>query len=234
MKRIFLPSQNPSEWQRLLAKPSLHWKKSHSAMATAACWEASNNKIPNEIIKALDDTREETLVDLKLLAAFPEYEVDLPGGNTSSHTDVLAIAHNDKGLVVLAVEAKVDETFGPTLKEKRTDASIGVRERLTYLHSVLRLDGQLHDDIRYQLLHRTVSALQVAKDFHAKAAVMLVHSFSRTGRWHQDFVSFCTAMTASPISNDTYIVERFNQPRLYLCWCKGDERFLNVELPKTI
>ena len=234
MKRIFLPSQTPSDWQRLLAKPNLHWKKSYSAMTTAACWEASGNQLPVEVIETLEQTHESTLVGLKLLAAFPEYEVNLPGGNTASHTDVLALARNDEGLVVLAVEAKVDEAFGPTLGEKRADVSSGVSERLAYLHSVLRLDVALNDDTRYQLLHRTVSALQAANDFHAKTAVMLIHSFSPTGRWHQDFVSFCIAMAAKPVYAGTYVAERFDRPRLYLCWCKGDEGFLNVELPKTV
>jgi hypothetical protein len=234
MKRIFLPSQTPSDWQRLLAKPSLHWKKSYSAMTTAACWEASGNQLPVEVIETLEQTHESTLVKLRLLAAFPEYEVDLPGGKTSSHTDVLALARNDEGLVVLAVEAKVDEAFGPTIGEKREDASFGVSKRLAYLHSVLRLDVALNDDIRYQLLHRTVSALQAANDFHANTAVMLVHSFSPTRRWHQDFVSFCMAMAAKLVSTDTYVAEQFDRPRLFLCWCKGDQSFLNVELPKTV
>jgi hypothetical protein len=234
MKRIFLPSQTPCDWQRLLAKPSLHWKKSYSAMTTAACWEASGNQLPVEIIKTLEQTRESSLVGLKLLAAFPEYEVDLPGGNTSSHTDVLALTRNDEGLVVLAVEAKVDEAFGPTLGEKRANASSGVSERLAHLHSVLRLGVPLDNNVRYQLLHRTVSALQAANDFHAKTAVMLVHSFSLTGRWRQDFLSFCAAMAARPISTDAYIVERFERPLLYLCWCKGNENFLDVELPNTV
>ena len=203
-------------------------------MTTAACWEASGNQLPDEIIRALEQTHESRLVGLKLLAAFPEYEVDLPGGNTSSHTDVLALARNDEGLVVLAVEAKVDEPFGPSLGEKRADASSGVSERLAYLHHVLRLAVPLKDDIRYQLLHRTVSALQAANDFHAKTAIMLVHSFSPTGQWRQDFVSFCAAMAAKAISNDTYIAEQFDRPYLYLCWCKGDESFLNIELPKTV
>ena len=203
-------------------------------MTTAAYWEASGNELPKEIRKTLEVSREKNLVGLRLLAAFPEYEVDLPGGSRSSHTDVLALARNDEGLVVLAVEAKVDETFGPTLGKKRVDKSTGQSERLDYLHSVLRLQSSLEDGIRYQLLHRTVSALQTADDFHAKTAVMLVLSFSRTRRWHEDFLSFCTAMAATPVSADIYIVSRFDRPRLYLSWCKGDESFLNVKLPNLI
>ena len=234
MQRIFVPTQAPSDWQRLLAKPNLHWKKSHSAMTTAACWEAACGDLPAEVKQTLDASGQCELVGLKLLAAIPEWEVELPGGKQTSHTDVLALASNDEGLVVLGVEAKVDEPFGPTLGEKRADESTGQGERIDYLHNALRLDTPLRDEIRYQLLHRTVSALRTAQDFHACSAVMLVHSFSPTRRWREDFLSFCEAMTATSLSPDLYVVSRFNSPRLYLAWCTGNERFLDVDLPSVI
>jgi len=234
MKRIFVPTQTPSDWQHLLAKPKLHWKKSYSAMTTAACWEAADGELPPEVNQIFQVSGQSDLLDLKLLAAIPECEVDLPGGTRPSHTDVLALARNDKGLVVIAVEAKVDEPFGPTLGEKRSEASNGQSERISYLHAALGLDTPLNDNIRYQLLHRTVSALRTAQDFHATSAVMLVHSFSLTRRWSEDFSAFCQDMSAKPLSPDLYGVPRFKSPRLYLAWCAGDERFLNVELPSMV
>jgi len=234
MKRIFVPTQEPSDWQRLLAKPTLHWKKSHSAMTAAACWEAAGGDLPAEVKQTLDASGQGDLVGLKLLAAIPEWEVDLPGGKRPSHTDVLALASNNEGLVVLGVEAKVDEPFGPTLGEKRADESNGQSERIDYLHAALRLDTPLNDNIRYQLLHRTVSALRTAQDFHAGSAVMLIHSFSLTRRWREDFLAFCQAMAATPLSPDLYAVPRFKSPRLYLAWCASDGRYLNVELPSVV
>ena len=130
MKRIFIPSQTPSDWQRLLAKPILHWKKAYSAMTAAACWEAAGDKLPAEITMALEATGQDDLIGLRLLTAIPEWEVDIPGGNRPSHTDVLAITRNDRGLVILGVEAKVDEPFGPTLGQKRADESVGQGERI--------------------------------------------------------------------------------------------------------
>jgi hypothetical protein len=85
------------------------------------------------------------------------WQVALAGGETASHTDVLAIARNDRGLCIVAVEAKVDEDFGPLIKEKRTELSTGQRDRLDYLQSLLGLK-KLDDGTRYQLLHRTASA----------------------------------------------------------------------------
>jgi hypothetical protein len=49
MKRIFIPTKTASDWQPLRAKPTLHWKKSYSAMTTAACWEATDGELPPEV-----------------------------------------------------------------------------------------------------------------------------------------------------------------------------------------
>lgn len=200
-------------------------------MTTAACWESADGELPSEVKQIFQTSRQGNLLDLKLLLAIPEWEVELPGGVRPSHTDVMAIASNDEGLVVIGVEAKVDEQFGPTLSEKRAEQSAGQSERIDYLHRALRLNAPLNDEIRYQLLHRTVSAIQTARDFHAGTAVMLIHSFSPTRRWHDDFSAFCEAMEAIEVSNDLYVVPDFDSPRLYLAWCVGDERFLNVDLP---
>ena len=135
MKRIFTPTQTPSDWQHLLADPILHWKKSYSAMTTAACWDDACDHLPAEVKETLDASGQSDLIGLKLLAAIPEWEVDLPGGSRPSCTDVLALARNDEGLVVLGVEAKVDEPFGPTLGEKRAEESKDQGKRIDYLHT---------------------------------------------------------------------------------------------------
>ena len=95
---------------------------------------------------------------LKLLAAIPEWTVPLTGGETASQTDVLALARNDRGLCIVAVEAKVDENFGPTLQQKRDEASPGQTDRLKQLHDLLGV-ASLPDSVRYQLVHRTASAI---------------------------------------------------------------------------
>ena len=231
MNRIFVPTQTASDCQRLLAKPTLHWKKGHSAMTSAACWDAAKGQLPPEITAVLESANDPALANLVLLAALPEWEVPLPGGEHSSFTDVLAIVRNDRGLVCVAVEAKVEEEFGPTLLAKRKDASNGQSERLNYLHEKLRLQSPLADTIQYQLVHRTASALLIAEKFHAQAAVMLVHSFSPTARWHEQYTDFCKAMGATTLSEHIYVVPRFDVPKLYLAWCAGDKKFLEIDLP---
>ena len=234
MKRIFVPTQTPSDWQRLLAKPSLHWKKGYSAMTTAACWEAANGQLPDEVKRVLESSGRSEISNLKLLFAVPEWEVPLEGGDRPSQTDVLALVRNDNGLTIIGVEAKVDEKFGPTLGTKRAESSEGQNKRIDYLHAVLQLDAPLDNVVRYQLLHRTASAVLTAQDFHAQAAVMLVHSFSPVSRWREDFEKFCNAIGAESVSDDLRVVPRFKNPSLFLAWCAGDQKFLDVELPSVV
>jgi hypothetical protein len=224
MKRLFVPTNSAEDWKPLLAKPDRHWKAGYSAMTAALAWEAAGDRLPPEIQTMLD-AGPPALQGLELLAAFPEWPVALPGGLTSSQTDVLAVARNNAGVVVLAVEAKVDEAFGPTLAEKRAEATGGQSERLDYLHRELELRETLADTIRYQLVHRSVSALLMARAFHAQAAIMLVHSFSPTGRWKDDFDAFAAALGTTGTKGQLLAVPTVQGPPLYIGWCPGDQRF---------
>ncbi|MCR6664244.1 MAG: hypothetical protein NVV60_14110 [Luteimonas sp.] len=234
MKRIFVPTQSGSDWQRLLGKPSLHWKMGRSAMSAAACWEDANPDLPADVLQTLNASDDPALKDLELLAAIPEWEVDLPGGKRPSQTDVLAVARNTTNLVVIGVEAKVDEAFGPTIGEKRAGSSAGQLERLAYLEKELGSTKPLPDSIRYQLLHRSVSALLTARAFHAPIAVMLVHSFCQASTWRGDFASFCTELSCKQVTADLYEVPNITDRRLLLGWCKGNACYLGAELPSAL
>ena len=233
MKRIFVPTVSGSDWQRLLGKPKLHWKSGRSAMSAAACWEESEPQLPREISAVLEASGDKSLTSLEMLVAIPEWEVELPGGDRPSQTDVLAIARNELGLVVLGVEAKVDEPFGPTLGEKKVNASDGQLDRISYLERELGCASSLDNSIRYQLLHRTVSAILTARSFHAGVAVMLVHSFSPDSRWREDFEAFAAAIGGNRVTDDLFEIELSESPRLIIGWCKGAEEFLSVELPSA-
>lgn len=225
MKRILMPTSSAEDWRQFLAKPDRQWKAGYSAMSTAICWESSSPHLPPEIISVLNATMDPLLSDLKLLIAVPEWKVDLPGGSRASQTDVLAIARNDCGLVVLGVEAKVDEPFGPTLGEKRTAATSGQLERIRFLEDKLGCANSIDDGIRYQLLHRTVSALLAAREFHAPVAVMLVQSFSPSAMWRSDFDAFLQAVKAQHVSDEVSTIKIGVGPKLYVGWCAGDSKY---------
>jgi hypothetical protein len=232
VKRIFIPTIGGSDWQPLLAKPVLHWKKGFSAMTAAASWEAAAGELPPEILELLDWSGLDTLKDLKLLAAIPEWETQLEGGVTPSKTDVLALCRNEAGLCVVAVEAKVNEDFGPLVGEKRKDASDGQKDRLEYLAKLLGI-ASLSDSIRYQLLHRTASALLTARLFHARTAVMLVQSFGNKADLRTDFDNFGESLNAQRIGTNIYSITAHESPNLFVAWCQGDPKFLEVQLPSA-
>jgi len=202
-------------------------------MTAAAAWEAAADSLPLEITCLLESSREPLLMRQRLLVALPEWQVPLPGGITTSNTDVLAICRNDLGLCILGIEAKVLEDFGPLLAEKRAEASTGQIERLAYLHSLLGVE-HFEDSIRYQLLHRTASALLTAREFHAATAVMLVHAFDTPTAQRLDFEAFRAALEAQEVAPLVYKVPSFENPSLYLAWCDGNPKFREVLLPNAL
>jgi hypothetical protein len=201
-------------------------------MSAAACWEDSEPHLPSEVLDVLESGND--TANLELLIAIPEWEVELPGGDTASQTDVLAITRNASSLVVLGVEAKVDETFGPTLEEKKTKASEGQLSRISYLERELGRTIPFEGDIRYQLLHRSVSALLTARAFYAPVAVMLVHSFSPDSVWRTDFDRFCQTLQCKKLSRDLCEVPNVEGARLLIGWCKGNKKYLEIELPSAL
>ncbi|TVR03197.1 MAG: hypothetical protein EA399_00075 [Desulfovibrionales bacterium] len=224
--RIYVPTQSFKDWQRLLAKPDLHWKAGYSAMTLARSWEAADPQgFPPEVSAALATTTDPLLQGLSMLIAIPEYQVALPGGDRSSQTDLLVLARGADGLVAVAVEGKVDEAFGPTVEQKRAENSKGVNTRLHFLTESLGLKEPIPGNIRYQLLHRTVSAMLIAEQFSAKAAVMLVHSFSPTNKWFDDFAVFAALFGLHLQAGSLAAAGiRRNLP-LFIGWCSGDQRF---------
>jgi len=225
-KRIFVPTQSYRDWQRLLAKPDRHWKVGYSAMTMARAWEEQGEQgFPPEVAAALASSQASELANLSLLLALPEYQVALPGGDRASQTDVLAVARGDEGLVVIAVEGKVDEAFGPTVDEKRAEASEGVGERLRFLAECLEIEEPVAGATRYQLLHRTASALLVAEQFSAAGAAMLVHSFSPSNKWFEDFLEFAALFEVRPEPGEVAAVGERRRIPLFLGWCRGEQRF---------
>lgn len=221
--KIFIPTESFRDWQRLMENPDLHWKEGHSAMTLARSWEAAGMGFPPEVEAAFETSGSPLLTDLAPLLAVPEFQAPLPGGIRLSQTDVLALARGKQGLVAIIVEGKVDETFGPTLREKRIEPSDGFNER--QILQYLELPPSIPQTIRYPFLHKTASALIVARQFDAKAAMMLVHSFSPTNKGFSDFEAFAGLFNAKPEIGRIVSAGMFEGMPLFLGWCAGDQRF---------
>lgn len=226
MVQILVPTTSAEDWKRLLAQPDLHWKAGFSAMTLARAWESARPRgFPPEVSQILGTADRRDWQNLRFLLAIPEYQVDLPGGQRASQTDLVALARGESRLVAIAVEGKVDESLGPTVGQKRAEASAGVDERLAYLERALGLSERCPDGIRYQLLHRTVSALRIAQDFAADSAVMLIHSFSPSSKWLPDFQAFAHLLGVEAEPGQLAGIGQRDGIRLYVGWCAGDQQF---------
>jgi hypothetical protein len=179
---LLVPTRGVEDWKVLLASPERQWRPGFSAMSAALSWEAAQG-LPPEIAALLGPRA-------LLLLAIPEHKVALPGRGRESQCDVFALVDLGSENCALAVEAKVEEPFGPTLADWTADASSGKRERLS---AILDLLGAATPPptLRYQLFHRTAAAILESLRFRTASAAMIVQSFSPTRRWFEDFAAFC-------------------------------------------
>jgi hypothetical protein len=138
---------------------------------------------------------------------------------------VLARSH-EGDLVAIAVEGKAAESFGDsTVSEWRATDTPGRRERLAYLLEVLGLaDADRLAGIRYQLLHRTASAVIEARRFGARHAVMLVHSFSREDAWLEEFLEFASLCGGTQLTKGIASVRDIGSVTLHLGWVSDTPR----------
>jgi hypothetical protein len=226
MNKIFIPTRSPEYCKSLLAEPDKHWKTGYSAKALAYCWQEAND-FPECVRKVFKKSGIELFQNIVLLLAFPEYQVVLPGGARPSQNDIFILAKGNDQLVSIMVEGKVSEPFGDTVAEWRKHDSAGKEVRLKFLLDELGMEeNERIDTIRYQLLHRTASAMIEAKRFKAENALMLVHSFSRSDEGFDDYRRFLALFGVTAEPDSLVFAKSINGIDLYFGWVKGDERYL--------
>ena len=190
LPRIHVPLLKPEDVIPHLGKPT-HWKEGRSAKAVAESWFKAND-IPASVRAVLDQAEE--YCGAELVDAWLERCVDLGDGQRPTQTDLMAVLGIGDELAVLAIEAKVDESFGPTVSEWLSDAGEAKRQRLAYLTGLFGIDPGACGALRYQFLHRTASAVLEARRYHAKHAVMLVQSFCPNRSGFSDYAAFFAAV----------------------------------------
>jgi len=224
LSNVFIPATCADQWAQFLAEPVKQWRTGFSARTLAYSWQEADG-FPSEVHSVL--SAHEPFHGIKLLLAFPEHQVHLPGGSRPSQNDIWVLARAGANLVSIAVEGKVAEPFGPTLEEWLDGASPGKSARLKFLCGELGLPEELPGAVRYQLLHRSASAVIEAKRFGAPHAVMLVHSFSQTHQWLEDYAAFATLLGVNVAVNRVVSVGRRGGVELHLGWVCGDAKYLS-------
>ena len=144
----------------------------------------------------------------------------LPGGSQPSQNDIFVLAKGNGQLISIMVEGKVSEPFGPVVSEWIAAKTPGKEKRLEYLCEMIGKNTSDVMNIRYQLLHRTVSALIEAEKFTANNALMLVHSFSETDEWFEDYSNFASLFKTDVNVNSVFSAGYMNGINLYLGWVK--------------
>jgi hypothetical protein len=187
-------------------------------MAVALSWEDANG-LPQEIAELIGGSPE-------LLLAIPEHKVALPGGRRESQCDVFALVRASEDTIAVAIEAKVNETFGPTVGEWLKGASAGKMERLRFICELLGLDASPPDGLRYQLFHRTAAAILEAQRFKTDGAAMIVQSFSQESRWFEDFKAFADLFGLQVEPGKSARIELPSGKPLILGWAMGSAAYL--------
>jgi hypothetical protein len=210
------------------------WVAGRSAYELAHCWQP-NGGLPAPIASALDASGHEALRGLSIDHCMVEKPVFLDSRVAPSMTDLMAYGRNAKGdPVVVAVEGKADEPFGSRVRawvrgdEKDPATTAAPRKtrlrRLEFLSRHLGTDIPPDSPLRYQLLHRTASAVLEAQLHGAAAALVLIHAFGPESRDNRaDFSQFLSEMGGEGLSKGAVagpyaLGEQRSLPTYFLWW----------------
>ena len=182
----------PGDWPFVHATEALGTRsstclsgRSEEALATrcfsvraAHSWIGSGG-VPATVANSLAGTDFEIS---RIMHGFFEREVDLRTRGRRSQTDLMLLVETSAGPAVVAVEGKARERFGPVVADwllsRDGTPSETKRARLDGLCGVLGLTPGGTEPLRYQLLHRSVSAIFEAQRYGCDRALVLVHSFA--------------------------------------------------------
>ncbi|MBR0684657.1 hypothetical protein JQ594_01910 [Bradyrhizobium manausense] len=220
MGKIYIPTTGPQCWQALLADPSKQWRTGYSARTLANCWEAADG-LPSEVAALFGS-------DAELLIAIPEHKVSLRDAGRESQTDLFALIKANHRTIAVAVEGKVNETFGPLIKNWYSEPSPGKQQRLKFLCDRIGIECPPPDALHYQLFHRTASAILEAERFKTDDAAMIVHSFSPEDKWFDAYAAFLHLLGLAAERERLVSKKLHNGRILHFGWAKGDARFLNA------
>jgi len=229
MPWIYIPALSPEDWRRFLAEPDTQWRIGFSARAVAHAWQEAAG-FPSEVAALLDSASDINLRRAQLLFAFPEHKVHFPPSDARpSQSDVFALAKSVNGqLISIAVEAKVSEPFAQTVDEWSHGSTGGKEERLGFLTAKLGLANKQVGHIRYQLMHRMVSAVLEAERFNAGYALLVVQSFSQSDEWFGDFREFVSLYGQTAEVGKLVELGESDKVPMLAGWAKGSAKYLDA------
>ena len=175
------------EWHRFAPpKRDIHWKDGRSAKESARAWVAAASDLQPDVAQALENCPD--IGPLRRWSAEPEARVPIDRfRGEQPNIDLLLVAEDDQGPMVIAIEAKADEPFGGMLADqrRRAEATLASNPRSKALARVDELIDRFGLDfqqshvsqLRYQLLTAIAATLEEAKRRSSKRAIFIVHEF---------------------------------------------------------
>jgi len=157
----------------------------------------------------------------RLIEAFFERKVYLETPGHASQSDILVYAKLASGFVAIAVEGKVKESFDRYVRDK--EMTPGLEARILNLCDRLEIGPDQVQTIRYQLLHRAVSAVLEAERYGAEYALMLVHSFCASDTSFDDYRDFAVLLGFTENAVHVNAIAGFKQlgnVQLHLGWVR--------------
>ena len=167
-----------------------HWQDGRSAKENARAWIDAAPALQPDIAQVLATCCD--IGPLRRWCAEPEAIVRIDSFRGPPNIDLLVIAEDDHGPVVIVIEAKADEPFGHELANQRQHARDELARsprskavaRIEALLALFGLDIEPPEvqQLQYQLFTATAAALKEAERRSSKRAVLMVHEFvtSRT------------------------------------------------------
>ena len=136
-------------------KRNIHWKDGRSAKENARAWITAAPHLQPDIAQVLSNCPD--IEPLRCWSAEPEARVRMDTfGGEPPNIDLLLVAGDDQGGLVVAIEAKADEPFGKQLADQYRSAQMARRKNPR---------------------SKAVARLAEAKRRSAERAVLIVHEF---------------------------------------------------------
>ena len=174
---ILIPTKGPEDWKHRLADPDLHWKAGYAAYALAHRWEEERVS-PAKLKRPWSRFR-----PLKMLnCSWRSRNIRLVSRRRCGFTERHILPCKESAWPCEHHGwRKSQRTFWTACQRLVSDPSPGKVKRLGFLCRTLGLDPDQVQDVRYQLLHRTASAILEAKRFKAlTAACSFIHLAQHT------------------------------------------------------
>lgn len=218
-----------------------HFKEGHSAFELTHRWKNVGSRMPEPIYSIFQNSGITDVRDIEILQIYVEYPVFLDSLRTPSKNDLMIFCKSTIApKIVVAVEAKCAETFAervqtwirapdsPNSRKQRKlfkapVSIVGRKEkRLAFLNEVLSVTISPDSHLRYQLLHRTASAILTARQTFANIAVVLIQAFTQSDSNYADFMEFCKFLGIQKPTRDTvlgpYFADLIPQTPIYFVY----------------